>query len=128
MLDKLNLDWEIVEKARSVAKNIAIKTQEFIDQHTTTSIERTVCRLMGIDGVDEYGVPLPNIVVDNVNHSNLLGKGIATFIGNAMVNLDLNPQEIAEKIANQAIEALAGFDERADVLRELAMAMLNRTR
>jgi len=35
---------------------------------------------------------------------------------------------IAEKIANQAIEALAGFDERADVLRELAMAMLNRTR
>ena len=37
-------------------------------------------------------------------------------------------KEIAERIANQAIEALAGFDERADVLRELAMAMLNRTR
>lgn len=103
MLDKLNLDWEIVEKARSVARNIAIKTQEFIDQHTTTSIERTVCRLMGIDGVDEYGVPLPNIVVDNVNHSNLLGKGIAMFIGNAMANLDLNPQEIAEKIAKNEL-------------------------
>ena len=35
---------------------------------------------------------------------------------------------IAEKITNDAIGALAGFDERADVLRELAMAMLNRTR
>jgi len=35
---------------------------------------------------------------------------------------------IAEKIANDAIEALAGFDEKADVLRELAITMLNRTR
>jgi len=104
MQNKLNLDWNIVEKARSVAKNIAIKTQEFIDQHTTTTIERTVCRLMGIDGVDEFGVPLPNIVVDNVNQGNLLGKGVATFIGNAMVKLGLRPQEIAEKVAKDELD------------------------
>lgn len=35
---------------------------------------------------------------------------------------------VAEETANEAIEALANFDERADVLRELATSLLNRTR
>ena len=43
-----------------------MQTQEFIDIHTTTTVERTICRLLGIDGVDEYNVPLSNIVVDNI--------------------------------------------------------------
>jgi len=116
MKNKLNLDLNIVEKARSVAKNIAIKTQEFIDQHTTITIERTVCRLMGIDGVDEFRVPLPNIVVDNVNQANLLGKGIATFIGNAMVKLGLNPQEIAEKVASDKLDLTKiDLSDRSDI-------------
>ena len=63
---KLNLDFSIVEKAREAASVIALDTQKFIDQHTTTTIERTVCRLFGIDGVDKFDVPLPNILVDNL--------------------------------------------------------------
>ena len=32
----------------------------------SVTVERTICRLLGIDGVDEFGVPLPNVVVDYI--------------------------------------------------------------
>ena len=100
---KLNLDFSIVEKARETAKNIALDTQKFIDRHTTTTIERTVCRLLGIDGVDEFGVPLPNIVIDNIRKGDRLGIGAAIIIGNAILHTDLSPQEIAEEILKEEL-------------------------
>ena len=101
---KLNLNFSIIEEARKTAKAIALDTQKFIDQHTTTTIERTVCRLFGIDGVDEFDVPLPNIVVENIKKGRGLGKGVATYIGNAILHTNLTPQQIAEKIAEEQFE------------------------
>ena len=37
-------------------------------------------------------------------------------------------KKIAQSLADEAIEALAGFDEKADILRTLTFAMLERTR
>lgn len=99
MESKLNLDLKVVEKARESARNIALDTQEFIDRHTTVAVERTICRLLGIDGVDELGVPLPNVVVDNIKKGNGLPLGASLFIGNAMVHTKLSPQEIAVKVS-----------------------------
>ena len=99
---KLNLDFSIVSKAREAARNIALDTQKFIDEHTTTTIERTVCRLFGIDGVDEFDVPLPNVVIDNIK--NKLGIGAAIYIGNAILHTSLTPQEIAEKVARNELD------------------------
>lgn len=104
MESKLNLNWKVVEEARNSAKKIAIDTQEFIDRHTTVTVERTICRLLGIDGVDEVGVPLPNVVVDNIKKGNGLELGAALFVGNAMVNLKLTPQEIAEKVSKGELD------------------------
>ncbi|WP_032123347.1 lysine 5,6-aminomutase subunit alpha [Clostridium amazonitimonense] len=104
MESKLNLNFEMVDKARSHAKNIALDTQEFIDMHTTVAVERTVCRLLGIDGVDALGVPLPNVVVDNLTKGNALSLGTAYFIGNAMLNTGLSPQEIAEKVGKGQLD------------------------
>jgi len=98
---KLNLDFSIVSKARESAKNIALDTQKFIDQHTTTTIERTICRLFGIDGVDEFDVPLPNIVIDNIKNN--IGIGAALHIGNAILHTNLSPQEIAEKVGRSEL-------------------------
>jgi beta-lysine 5,6-aminomutase alpha subunit len=101
---KLNLNFSLVNKARETAKKIALDTQKFIDLHTTITIERTVCRLLGIDGVDEFGVPLPNIVVDQLNKKSLLGSGAAIQIGNAILHRDLTPQQIAEKVAKDELD------------------------
>ena len=66
MKSKLNLDPKVVDSARSHAANIAHDMQAFIDRHTTVSTERTILRLLGIDGVDDVENPLPNVVVDQI--------------------------------------------------------------
>ncbi len=104
MKSKLNLNFSIVEKARKTAKAIALDTQNFIDLNTTTTIERTVCRLFGINGVDEFDIPLPNIVVNNIKKGKGLERGAAIFIGNAILQTNFTPQEMAEKIAKEELD------------------------
>ena len=98
-MSKLNLDKNLIERARISAGRIAEEVQAFIELHTTTAVERTIARLMGIDGVDDVGTPLPNVVVDNIKKGGGLGVGAAYFIANAMLNTSMTSQEIAEKIA-----------------------------
>jgi len=102
-MNKLNLDFLLVENARKIARNVANDTQKFIDKHTTTSIERTICRLLGIDGVDEFGVPLPNLVVDKVQQAGQINNGIALYLGNTILHTNLSPQNIAEKISKEQL-------------------------
>lgn len=96
---KLRLDLEKVSQAREAARQIAQDTQEYIEQFTTSTIERSICRLLGIDGIDVLGVPLPNVVVDHLESRQLLGHGAAFWLGQAAISLGLEPQEIAEGIA-----------------------------
>ena len=103
-MSKLNLDKSLIDRSRNAAKNIADEVQKFIDAHTTTATERTIVRLLGVDGVDEIDKPLPNVVVDNIKAGGGLERGAAYWIGNAMLNTGLTPQEIAEKIAAGEID------------------------
>lgn len=106
MKSKLNLDFDKVNKARLCAQKIAKDVQGFIDKHTTVTVERTVCRLLGIDGIDEYGVPLSNIVVDNIKSGNGLSMGAAFFISNAIIETGLSPEEIAKKVASRELDLI----------------------
>ncbi len=101
---KLNLDNSITIEARKSASKIANQMQNFIYSYTTVSVERTVCRILGIDGVNDFGVPLPNVVVNNIKKGQGLGMGAAIFIGNAMIHTNLTPQKIAEQIANKNLD------------------------
>jgi beta-lysine 5,6-aminomutase alpha subunit len=100
----LNLNKSLVKKAREVAEKIALDVQIFIDKHTTTTIERAISRLLGIDGVDEFGVPLPNIIIDHLKENNLLEKGIALCLGNTILETGLSPQEIVKNIAENQLD------------------------
>lgn len=95
---KLGLDFKRVEYARSLARNIADDVQNFVENYTTVAVERTLCRLLGIDGIDENAVPLPNIVVDSLKDKGVLGQGVIFYIGNAIIETGLNPQQIAEQV------------------------------
>ena len=104
MTSKLNLNWNLVDEARASAKKIAADAQVFIDAHSTVTVERTICRLLGIDGIDEFDVPLPNVVVDFIKENGNLSLGVAKYLGNAMLETGLKPQEIAEKVANKELD------------------------
>lgn len=106
MEGKLNLDRNMIDRARCAARHIAEELQGHINAHTTTAIERTVARLLGIDGVDPSDVPLPNVVVDQVFKGGELARGIAYWIGNAMVYYNYTPQEIAEEVGRGNLNLL----------------------
>lgn len=98
-MSKLNLDFNQVAEARQSARVIAEDIQQMIDLHTTVSVERTVVRLLGIDGVDDIERPLPNVIVDAIKDAGGLQMGLAYWIGNAMIETKKTPQEIAEAVA-----------------------------
>ncbi|MDR2132406.1 MAG: lysine 5,6-aminomutase subunit alpha [Clostridiales Family XIII bacterium] len=105
-MSKLNLDPKVVNGARSRAARIAGKVQEFIDEHTTVSTERTVARLLGVDGVDSLESPLPNVFVDRIKDAGLLDRGCAYWLGNTMLATGLSPQRIAEETALGTLDPL----------------------
>ncbi len=103
-MSKLHLDPLKVQRARDLARGIAEDTQSFVDTHTTVAVERTICRLLGIDGVNDLDVPLPNVVVDHLKEQEAVGIGVAHFIGNAIIQTGKNPQEIAEAVSKGELD------------------------
>ncbi len=132
MASKLNLDQHKVDRARAAARQVAVDTQAFIDRHTTVTVERAVCRLLLIDGVNEVGVPLPNVVVDHLLEKGLLPYGAAYALGNAMAETGLSPQEIAEAVDRGELDlskvAPHSFDEIQAAIEPAAKASAERIR
>ena len=82
---KLGLDFKKVDEARKTAGEIADQVQRFVENYTTVSVERTLCRLMGVDGVDREGIPLPNLLVDALKERGMLADGVLHFLGNVIL-------------------------------------------
>ncbi|MEG0788862.1 MAG: lysine 5,6-aminomutase subunit alpha [Alistipes sp.] len=101
---KLGLDFEQVAYARKLAGSIAEEVQQFVVNYTTVAVERTLCRLVGIDGVTSEGVPLPNRVVDTLKSHGVLGEGVLFYLANTMIHTGLQPQQIAEKMADGSLD------------------------
>ncbi len=101
---KLGLDFNRVEYARGLASAIAANVQNFVESYTTVAVERTLCRLMGIDDIDDNQVPLPNIIVDELREKGVLNQGALFYIANAIVNTSLSPQEIAVKVSQGTLD------------------------
>lgn len=132
MESKLNLDPKVIAHARNSAAQIADSMQGFIDEHSTVTVERTVARLLGIDGIDEIERPLPNVVVDNIKEGGGLERGIAYWIGNAMVQTKKEPQDIAEAVSRGEIDLtqVEKQDDKAiyDAIYEIAQKTTERVR
>ncbi len=94
---RLELDRGLTEEAFALAEDIASPVVEFARAHTTVAIERTVARLFGVDGVDELGVPLPNVLVDALGPR--LGEGLALPLAQSCVDSGRSPQQVAEAVA-----------------------------
>jgi beta-lysine 5,6-aminomutase alpha subunit len=119
---KLDLDPGVVAACREAARQIAEDVSEQIAGRTTVSVERSVTRLLGVDGADAMEVPLPNVLVEHVQRGGGLGRGIAHWLGSAMLQTGRTPQEIAEAVSAGELELLelAPADEQA--VRERVLA------
>jgi len=120
MKSKLNLDFELVDKAKQSAANIADDIQKFIDEHTTITVERTILRLLGIDGVDEFQRPYANVVMDHIIEGGGFKEGASYHIGNAMVELNKTPQEIADMIVKKELNL---FELKQNSIEEIQKAI-----
>ncbi len=103
-MSKLKLSKDKINEARNYATDIAMQTQEFIDVHTTVTVERTICRLLGIDGVDEVEVPLPNIIVSQLQDSGNLKHGVATYIASVIKNEKISIDDLASRIMSNNLD------------------------
>jgi hypothetical protein len=56
---KLDLDPGTVRAAHEAAATVANDLGDVLRGLTTVSIERSIVRLLGVDGVDGHGAPLP---------------------------------------------------------------------
>jgi beta-lysine 5,6-aminomutase alpha subunit len=122
---KLDPDPGGVAACRRAATQIAEQVSEQIASRTTVSVERSVTRLLGVDGANALEVPLPNVLVDHVQDGGGLGRGIAYWLGNAMLQTGRSPQQVAEAVSAGELDlhALELAEEpaiRARVLEECA--------
>jgi beta-lysine 5,6-aminomutase alpha subunit len=104
MTSKLGLSEETVERARAAARRIASSQDSFIRKRSTVSVERTVLRLLGVDGVDDLDVPLANVVVDAAQSHGVLDDGISKWMARAVAATERTPNEIARGVADDEID------------------------
>jgi beta-lysine 5,6-aminomutase alpha subunit len=104
---KLDLDPGVIAACRQAAKQIADQVSEQIAGRTTVSVERSVTRLLGVDGADPLEVPLPNVLVDHVHDRGGLGRGLAYWVGNAMIQTGHSPLQIAQAVSAGELDLCA---------------------
>ncbi|NPV59236.1 MAG: D-lysine 5,6-aminomutase subunit alpha [Actinobacteria bacterium] len=95
---RLGLPADKIALARELASRIAAPVMEYVSRHTTVSIERATLRLLGADGADARGVPVPNLAVDSLRGR--LENGAALYYVNALIAKGLTPGGLNRAIAS----------------------------
>ncbi len=108
---KLALDPGLVESCRAAAARIAADVAEQTAGMTTVSVERTVARLFGVDGASDLGAPLPNVLVEHVRSRGGLGRGVAYWIANGL----LDSESTRNPPAREDAQAIADAVEEGDL-------------
>lgn len=118
---KLDLDQKLVQRSRKAATKITGAFSWLFEGYSSVAIERTVLRLMGIDGALKDGKPLPNVVVDHLVQNGGINRGAAVWVANAMLAKNLTAQQVAELVGKKELDLgalpLASNQEIYDVLK-----------
>jgi beta-lysine 5,6-aminomutase alpha subunit len=116
---KLHLDAGVIEACRQTAAEIATRMAEETAGKTTLSVERAVTRFLGVDGISDLDIPLPNALVDHARDGGELGRGIAYWVGNAMLQTGLGAQQIAEAVGAGQLDICTLARSEDCAIREL---------
>ncbi len=125
---KLELDKKMVQRSRKAAAKITGAFSWLFEGYSSVAIERTVLRLMGIDGALKDGKPLPNVVVDHLVKNGGITRGAAVWVANAMLAKGLTAQQVADEVGKNKLDLtalpLAGNKELFEILNKQTKAML----
>ena len=98
---ELRLDPAIVQRCRELAASIVDPVSTFISDHSTVAVERSVLRLLGVDGVGADEVPIPNLIVDSLTAAERR-SGVAIAFGRALAETGLDPRSLGDALASGA--------------------------
>ena len=105
---KLALDKKKISTCRKIAVGVSQDVRKMIDEHSTVAIERSVLRLLGIEGAQQRSnnqfYPLANIVVDQLLQDKVLNHGAMFWIANTVLHTGLPPNEIALAVAEGRLQ------------------------
>jgi beta-lysine 5,6-aminomutase alpha subunit len=129
MAGKLSLPTDQIERCRGFARRVAEGVRRETEAFTTVSTERTVLRLLGVDGVDADDVPVPNRVVAALQQSGRLSRGAAVWIGSALARGSRDVVEAAAQLSDPArAAALPEHPGWRDAVAPLVEKTLSRIR
>ncbi|HPM41863.1 MAG TPA: lysine 5,6-aminomutase subunit alpha, partial [bacterium] len=117
---KLNLDRDKIDQCRSAAARIVSPVQRYIDRHSTTSTERAVLRVMGVEDA-HLEMPHPNLIVDRMEKDRLR-RGIAWWFGKGLAHTGLSPAELGKKLATDAMRLEEMPEVPEEKVRKAALA------
>jgi beta-lysine 5,6-aminomutase alpha subunit len=133
MRNKLHLPKDRVDHARHLARQIAAPVDDFIDKHSSVTVERASLRLAGADGANADGIPVPNLVVDQMQAVDpaRLEDGALLYFVNALVRTGESVAGLNARIAagfNVAGQALGDHQAIEAKAAELVTTALGRIR
>ena len=129
MAGKLGLSSEQIARCRSLAREVAQGVRRETERYTTVATERTVLRLLGVDGVDADEVPVPNRVVAALEAAGKLSRGAAVWMGSALAQGSRGVAEAAFLLSDPArAAALPEHPRWRDAIAPLVEATLGRIR
>ena len=101
---QIQLNPDQVGRLKEMANEIADQVQSFISKHSSVSVERTVLRLYGVDGVNSNNIPIPNRLIDILQEKDGLGSGVSRHFAAAMLASGKDVQTTAELVEQGKVE------------------------
>ncbi|MBU6375370.1 MAG: hypothetical protein KGQ59_05200 [Bdellovibrionales bacterium] len=106
----LHLDPKKISHCRELANKISSPVEGLINTHTTVAIERASLRLIGVEGAvqqEKQVVPEVNIIIQDLLHEGVLGRGALKWFVNGMIRTKMTPSELSSQVARRKIKLSA---------------------
>jgi len=101
---QIQLNTKQIDNLKQQACLISKQLHNFIDNYSTVSVERSVLRLFGVDGINRDKIPLANRLVDIIQQKSCIKSGISRYFTAAMLQSNKNARITAELIEQGKIK------------------------
>ncbi|MBT3235714.1 MAG: D-lysine 5,6-aminomutase subunit alpha [Bdellovibrionales bacterium] len=110
-MTKLNLDTKQIERVRLLASKISDPIELMIEQHSTFSVERSLLRLYGVDGVCDGDFPIVNRLIEKLSECGAINDGISPHFAAAMIKSGRDVMTTVKMLLAGSI----AFDSKSDI-------------